>query len=59
MKAKDIMTSPVVTVTPEASVREIAALLFELHISAVPVLEGSRLAGMVSEADLANLNKRQ
>jgi CBS domain-containing protein len=52
MNAKDIMTSPVVTVTPETSVREIAALLLELHISAVPVLEGGRLAGMVSEADL-------
>lgn len=28
MNAKDIMTSPVLTVGPETSVREIAALLF-------------------------------
>jgi CBS-domain-containing membrane protein len=52
MKAKDIMTSPVISVTPDTSVREIAALLFERRISAVPVLENGRLVGLVSEADL-------
>lgn len=52
MKAKDIMTSPVITVTPDATVDEIAALLFERRISAVPVVEKGRLVGIVSEADL-------
>jgi quercetin 2,3-dioxygenase len=53
MKASDIMTSPVVTVRPDTAVEEIAALLVERRISAVPVLEDDRLVGMVSEADLA------
>jgi CBS domain-containing protein len=52
MKAKDIMTSPVITVAPDTPVREIAALLFERRISGVPVLEDGRLVGLVSEADL-------
>ena len=45
MKAKDIMTTPVVTITPDTSVREIAALLLERRISAVPVVEGGQLVG--------------
>jgi CBS domain-containing protein len=52
MKAKDIMTSPVITVGPDATVGEIAALLYERRISAVPVVEDGRLVGIVSEADL-------
>ena len=52
MKARDIMTSPVIAVEPDTSVKEIAALLFERRISAVPVLEQGRLVGLVSEADL-------
>lgn len=52
MKAKDVMTSPVVTVGPDTPVHEIAALLFERRISGVPVLQDGRLVGLVSEADL-------
>lgn len=52
MKARDIMTSPVVSIGPDATVREIAALLLDMRISAVPVLDAGRLVGIVSEADL-------
>ncbi len=52
MKAKDIMTTPVISVGPDTPVSEIAGLLFERRISALPVLEEGRLVGMVSEADL-------
>lgn len=52
MKASDIMTSPVLTVGPDTQVREIAALLFERRISAVPVVDHGTLVGIVSEADL-------
>jgi CBS domain-containing protein len=52
MKAKDIMTTPVIGVTPDTTVSEIAALLLERRISAVPVVENGRLVGIVSEADL-------
>jgi CBS domain-containing protein len=52
MKASDIMTSPIIAVSPGTAVAEIAALLFEKRISAVPVVDGGRLVGMVSEGDL-------
>ena len=51
--AADIMTSPVVTVSPEASMAEIATVLADKHISAVPVCDkDGTLAGIVSEADV-------
>ena len=52
MKARDIMTSEVITVSPDTAVRHIAALLFMHRISAVPVVANGKLAGIVSEADL-------
>jgi CBS domain-containing protein len=52
MKARDIMSTPVITVGPDSAVRDIAGLLFKHRISAVPVLEDGKLAGIVSEADL-------
>jgi CBS domain-containing protein len=52
MKASDIMTSPVISVGLDTPVQEIAALLLEKRISAVPVLDEGRLAGVVSEGDL-------
>lgn len=52
MHAKDIMTSPVVTVGPDTAVRHVAALLLKHRISAVPVLSNGKLVGIVSEADL-------
>lgn len=51
--AAEIMTSPVATVAPQASVAEIATLLSDKHISAVPVCRpDGTLAGLVSEGDL-------
>jgi len=53
MHAKDLMSTTVVTVTPETPVAEIASLLASRGISAVPVLEADgRMVGIVTEADL-------
>lgn len=52
MIAADIMTKDVVTVGPDTQVTEIARLLVEKRISAVPVVEDGRPIGMVSEGDL-------
>jgi CBS domain-containing protein len=53
MKARDIMVSPVITVKPSASVRDVAKLLLEHRISAVPVIDDQeKLVGIVSEGDL-------
>ena len=53
MQAKDVMTSPVLTVAPETSVTDVARLLLERRISAAPVVdEAGQLLGIVSEGDL-------
>ena len=53
MKVRDIMSTKVVTVSPSTSVRDIAGLMVEKHVSGLPVLsENGTLVGMVSEGDL-------
>jgi len=52
IRAKDIMTTTVITVQPGTTVRQIALLLGEKHISAVPVVDHGSLVGIVSEGDL-------
>ncbi len=53
MEAQNIMTRNVVSVGPEASVGEIAKLLVEHQVSAVPVVDSEfGLLGIVSERDL-------
>lgn len=53
MQAKDIMTTKVTTVTPGTGVKDIASLLAESGISAVPVVDAKqKIVGIVSEGDL-------
>ena len=53
MKARDLMTAQIVSVRPDAPVRQVAGLLLDKHISAVPVIdESGALLGMVSDGDL-------
>ncbi|KUY55185.1 CBS domain-containing protein [Burkholderia sp. RF2-non_BP3] len=53
MWARDVMTTSVISATPEMSVQEVAKLLAEHAISAVPVTDADgRLIGIVSEGDL-------
>ena len=53
MKVADVMASNVISVTPETPVSEIAGILLQKRISAVPVVDArGRLAGIVSEGDL-------
>ena len=50
---REIVTSAVVTATPEMSTREAAQLMSEHQIRRLPVVEGDRLVGIVSLGDLA------
>lgn len=53
MQARDVMSTPVITVTEDASVSDVARLLLRHGISGVPVLGADgRLVGIVSEGDL-------
>ena len=53
MKARDVMTSAVVSVSPETPTSAIAKILRDHAISALPVVDGAGAPiGMVSEGDL-------
>ena len=53
MEARDVMTTPVISVGGDASIEQVAKLMLERRISAVPVIDASgRLQGIVSEGDL-------
>jgi CBS domain-containing protein len=51
--ARDIMSSPAVTVAPDTSARDIVALLTGRGINRVPVIDpAGHLLGLVSRADI-------
>jgi molybdopterin-containing oxidoreductase family membrane subunit len=52
-RARDIMSTKIVTVTAEATIEEVGRLLVTHRISAVPVIsEKGRVIGVVSESDI-------
>ena len=52
MKVAELMTREVITVEPEASLREVASVLVTEHVGGVPVVAGQELVGVVSATDL-------
>lgn len=48
----DIMSVDIVTVSPEATLRDVAELLSDRHISGVPVTSGDRVVAVISTTDL-------
>lgn len=53
MLVREAMTSPVVTITPSATVRQAIRVLHEQDVTALPVVDDhGRLRGIVSEMDL-------
>jgi CBS domain-containing protein len=49
---KEVMSEPVVTVAPDASVRDAARLMLERRIGCLPVVDAGVLVGLVTETDL-------
>lgn len=52
LKIKQVMTTPVITVSPDCSMGDLKELLRTRRISGTPVLEDGRLVGIVSIEDL-------
>jgi len=52
LTARDIMTPNPLTVARDLSVTEAARLMVDNRIGALPVLEGTKLVGLVTEGDL-------
>jgi CBS domain-containing protein len=53
---RDIMTTPVISVPPSMSVKELAALFRDKRVGGVPVVDEDRLVGIVTEGDLMALD---
>ena len=56
---RDVMSSPVIVVSPETTVEEAMALMTDRRIRHAPVVEGERLLGMVSIGDLVRQQSQE
>lgn len=53
MKLKDVMTPNVEVIGPDASIEEAATKMRTLNVGLLPVCDGNRLQGVVTDRDLA------
>ena len=56
--AADIMTANPVTVTPGTTLRDAAKLLLDGHFNGLPVVEGDKLVGMLTQSDIISMDKK-
>ena len=49
---QDVMTRDVQTISPEETVRRAAQLMDELNVGAIPVCDGDKLVGMITDRDI-------
>ena len=54
-KAKDIMTADCVTISPEARVEDLVALIKEKNLHTIPVVSGDIMLGIVTVADVIKM----
>lgn len=59
LKAKDIMSTEVITLSPETPISQAAKMLLDKHINGCPVLDNSgALVGILCQSDLVAQQKR-
>jgi CBS domain-containing protein len=49
---QDIMTRDVQTISPQETVQRAAQLMDELNVGAIPVTDGDKLVGMITDRDI-------
>jgi CBS domain-containing protein len=52
MKVRDVMTENVFTATPDTPLKVVATRMLEYGVSGMPVVEGDRVLGDISETDI-------
>jgi len=57
MLVRDVMTVGVVTAAPDTSVKELVGLMVGARVSGLPVVDGGKVVGIVSESDLLSLHE--
>ena len=53
MKVSQVMTTDVATVSPDQTAREAAAFMLNADAGSIPVTDGERLVGMITDRDIA------
>jgi CBS domain-containing protein len=53
--AREIMSEPAVTISPDATIEALAELMVGRRMNPIPVVEGNRLVGIVSRSDIIRL----
>jgi CBS domain-containing protein len=53
MKVREVMTRDVQTVQPDQTVREAASFMLSADAGSIPVTDGNRLIGMITDRDIA------
>jgi CBS domain-containing protein len=56
---REIMTSPLIVVTPETPIDECMALMTDRRIRHVPVVDGGEVVGMISIGDLVKFKSKK
>ena len=51
-RVREIVSAPVISITPQHSIEDAMRLMSEKHIRHLPVLEGDKMVGMISIGDL-------
>ncbi|MDI9548220.1 MAG: CBS domain-containing protein [Chloroflexota bacterium] len=54
-RVSDVMTYDPVTIDPEDTIQEAAERMLEYEVSGLPVLDGERVAGIITESDIFRL----
>jgi CBS domain-containing protein len=49
---QDVMTRDVETISPQETVQRAAQMMDELNVGAIPVLDGGKLVGMITDRDI-------
>lgn len=52
MKIQQIMHQGVETITPENTIKEAARKMHDLHVGALPVVDGDRVLGIITDRDI-------
>ncbi|TRO57555.1 CBS domain-containing protein [Candidatus Bathyarchaeota archaeon] len=58
MKAKEIMSSPIITIDSQATTEEAATLMNSKRIKKIPALEDGKLVGIVTSTDIVRNEPR-
>jgi CBS domain-containing protein len=59
VRAKDIMSSPLITIEPDAPIEDAAKLMAQKRIKKIAVIDKDKIIGVISTSDIVKANPKQ